>query len=91
MDSAEFGLSPPPWDIPVASPQMFTDRVETLRVPHSSLVKVQTRTQVFTVFSQSSPDCSRSTRNFLGKYKELPGSWRPAFFYMKNLKNVTDN
>lgn len=40
VDGAEFGLSPPPWDIPVASPQMFTDRVETLRVPHSSLVKV---------------------------------------------------
>lgn len=42
MDGAAFGSSPPPWEIPLSPPQMFTDRVETLRVPHSSIVKVQT-------------------------------------------------
>ncbi|XP_029683135.1 protein SSUH2 homolog isoform X2 [Takifugu rubripes] len=40
VDGAEFGVSPPPWEIPVPPPQIFTDRVETLRVPHSSIVKV---------------------------------------------------
>ncbi|XP_056885526.1 protein SSUH2 homolog [Takifugu flavidus] len=39
VDGAEFGVSPPPWEIPVPPPQIFTDRVETLRVPHSSIVK----------------------------------------------------
>uniref|UniRef100_A0A674P702 Ssu-2 homolog n=1 Tax=Takifugu rubripes TaxID=31033 RepID=A0A674P702_TAKRU len=36
VDGAEFGVSPPPWEIPVPPPQIFTDRVETLRVPHSN-------------------------------------------------------
>uniref|UniRef100_A0A3Q3X0L8 Ssu-2 homolog, tandem duplicate 1 n=1 Tax=Mola mola TaxID=94237 RepID=A0A3Q3X0L8_MOLML len=41
VDGAQFGVSPPPWDIPVSLPQRFTDRVEKIRVPHSCIVKVQ--------------------------------------------------
>lgn len=40
MDGPQFGASPLPWDIPVSMPQRFTDRVEKVRVPHSSIVKV---------------------------------------------------
>lgn len=77
MDGAEFGLSPPPWEIPVPSPQMFTDRVETRRVPHSSIVKVQTGIRC----SQLVPGTSReNTRNIQGKFQELleqvPGTSR---------------
>lgn len=41
VDGPQFGVSPLPWDIPVSMPQRFTDRVEKVRVPHSSIVKVQ--------------------------------------------------
>ncbi|XP_068170778.1 protein SSUH2 homolog isoform X2 [Antennarius striatus] len=39
VDGAEFGLSPLPWDVPVAPPQRFSDGVEKVRVPHSCIVK----------------------------------------------------
>lgn len=41
VDGPQFGASPLPWDIPVSLPQRFTDRVEKVRVPHSSIVKVR--------------------------------------------------
>ncbi|XP_056293807.1 protein SSUH2 homolog isoform X3 [Pseudoliparis swirei] len=40
VDGPQFGASPPPWDVPLALPPAFSDRVEKLRVPHSSLVKL---------------------------------------------------
>uniref|UniRef100_UPI0037E7FC9A protein SSUH2 homolog n=1 Tax=Semicossyphus pulcher TaxID=241346 RepID=UPI0037E7FC9A len=40
VDGPQFGVSPPPWDIPVVLPERFTERVEKLRVPHSSFVKI---------------------------------------------------
>ncbi|XP_071397983.1 protein SSUH2 homolog [Centroberyx affinis] len=39
VDGPQYGASPPPWDVPVWKPQIFTDRVEKVRVPHSSFVK----------------------------------------------------
>ncbi|XP_076003180.1 protein SSUH2 homolog isoform X2 [Genypterus blacodes] len=39
VDGPQYGMSPPPWDIPVNLPQRFTDMVEKIRVPHSSFVK----------------------------------------------------
>lgn len=41
VDGPQYGMSPPPWDIPVSVPLRYTDVVEKVRVPHSSLVKVQ--------------------------------------------------
>ncbi|XP_054906134.1 protein SSUH2 homolog [Poeciliopsis prolifica] len=40
VDGPQYGASPPPWDIPVSPPQMYSNRVEKIRVPHSSFVKV---------------------------------------------------
>uniref|UniRef100_A0A3Q2PXW7 Uncharacterized protein n=1 Tax=Fundulus heteroclitus TaxID=8078 RepID=A0A3Q2PXW7_FUNHE len=40
VDGPQYGMSPPPWDIPVSLPQMYSDKVEKIRVPHSSFVKV---------------------------------------------------
>uniref|UniRef100_A0A3B3ZA20 Uncharacterized protein n=1 Tax=Periophthalmus magnuspinnatus TaxID=409849 RepID=A0A3B3ZA20_9GOBI len=40
VDGPQFGVSPPPWDIPVSLPQRFSDMVVKVRVPHSSFVKV---------------------------------------------------
>lgn len=40
MDGPQYGMSPAPWDIPVSLPQRYTDKVEKIRVPHSSFVKV---------------------------------------------------
>ncbi|XP_070815403.1 protein SSUH2 homolog [Chaetodon trifascialis] len=39
VDGPQFGMSPAPWDIPMALPRTFTDKVEKIRVPHSSSVK----------------------------------------------------
>uniref|UniRef100_H3C4E1 Ssu-2 homolog n=1 Tax=Tetraodon nigroviridis TaxID=99883 RepID=H3C4E1_TETNG len=39
VDGAQFGDCPPPWEVSLPAPQMFTDKVETRRVPHSSIVK----------------------------------------------------
>uniref|UniRef100_A0A8C9X9E1 Ssu-2 homolog n=1 Tax=Sander lucioperca TaxID=283035 RepID=A0A8C9X9E1_SANLU len=39
VDGPQFGMSPPPWDIPVTLPARYTDKVEKVRVPHSSFVK----------------------------------------------------
>ncbi|XP_039652393.1 protein SSUH2 homolog isoform X1 [Perca fluviatilis] len=39
VDGPQFGMSPPPWDIPVPPPARYTDKVEKVRVPHSSFVK----------------------------------------------------
>ncbi|KAM9860139.1 protein SSUH2 homolog isoform 1-T1 [Aulostomus maculatus] len=39
VDGPLQGVSPPPWDVPVAMPSRYTDMVEKTRVPHSSLVK----------------------------------------------------
>uniref|UniRef100_H3C0L8 Ssu-2 homolog, tandem duplicate 1 n=1 Tax=Tetraodon nigroviridis TaxID=99883 RepID=H3C0L8_TETNG len=39
VDGAQFGDCPPPWEVSLPTPQMFTDKVETRRVPHSSIVK----------------------------------------------------
>ncbi|XP_038553624.1 protein SSUH2 homolog isoform X2 [Micropterus salmoides] len=39
VDGPQYGMSPPPWDIPVSVPLRYTDVVEKVRVPHSSLVK----------------------------------------------------
>lgn len=41
VDGPHFGISPQPWDIQVMLPQRFEDRVEKVRVPHSSIVKVE--------------------------------------------------
>uniref|UniRef100_A0A672YPR3 Protein SSUH2 homolog n=1 Tax=Sphaeramia orbicularis TaxID=375764 RepID=A0A672YPR3_9TELE len=41
VDGPQFGMSPPPWDIPVSMPQRYTDMVQKIRVPHSSFIKVQ--------------------------------------------------
>lgn len=41
VDGPQYGVSPQPWDIPVQLPTRFKDSVETVRVPHSSIVKVQ--------------------------------------------------
>uniref|UniRef100_A0A3P9NY67 Ssu-2 homolog, tandem duplicate 1 n=1 Tax=Poecilia reticulata TaxID=8081 RepID=A0A3P9NY67_POERE len=41
VDGPQYGASPPPWDIPVSPPQMYSNRVEKIRVPHSSFVKVR--------------------------------------------------
>ncbi|KAM4741011.1 protein SSUH2 homolog [Anableps anableps] len=40
VDGPQYGMSPPPWDIPVSLPQMYSNKVEKIRVPHSSFVKV---------------------------------------------------
>ncbi|XP_029908425.1 protein SSUH2 homolog isoform X2 [Myripristis murdjan] len=40
VDGPQFGASPPPWEVPVTMPQLFTDRVEKVRVPHSSFIKM---------------------------------------------------
>ncbi|KAF7653065.1 hypothetical protein LDENG_00087830 [Lucifuga dentata] len=40
VDGPQYGMSPPPWDVPVSLPQRFTDVVEKVRVPHSSFVKL---------------------------------------------------
>ncbi|XP_040889873.1 protein SSUH2 homolog isoform X1 [Toxotes jaculatrix] len=40
VDGPQYGMCPPPWDIPVTSPQRYTDMVEKVRVPHSSFVKL---------------------------------------------------
>lgn len=40
VDGPQFGVSPLPWDIPVPLPQRFSEKVEKVRVPHSSIVKV---------------------------------------------------
>ncbi|MED6246783.1 hypothetical protein ATANTOWER_023481 [Ataeniobius toweri] len=40
VDGPQYGMSPPPWDIPVSLPQMYSDKVEKIQVPHSSFVKV---------------------------------------------------
>ncbi|XP_004559053.2 protein SSUH2 homolog isoform X1 [Maylandia zebra] len=40
VDGPQYGMSPAPWDIPVSLPQRYTDKVEKIRVPHSSFVKV---------------------------------------------------
>ncbi|TDH13473.1 hypothetical protein EPR50_G00033320 [Perca flavescens] len=40
VDGPQFGMSPPPWDIPVTPPARYTDKVEKVRVPHSSFVKL---------------------------------------------------
>ncbi|KAJ8260320.1 hypothetical protein GJAV_G00179620 [Gymnothorax javanicus] len=39
VDGPEFGVSPPPWDIAVEKPSLFTDACRNVRVPHSSFVK----------------------------------------------------
>ncbi|XP_061582553.1 protein SSUH2 homolog [Cololabis saira] len=39
VDGPQFGSSPPPWDVPVSPPQIWTDNSQKIRVPHSSLVK----------------------------------------------------
>ncbi|XP_059186096.1 protein SSUH2 homolog isoform X1 [Centropristis striata] len=39
VDGPQFGMSPPPWDIPMSLPQRYTDSVQKVRVPHSSFVK----------------------------------------------------
>ncbi|XP_047438482.1 protein SSUH2 homolog isoform X1 [Mugil cephalus] len=39
VDGPQFGVSPPPWDVPVSQPPKYTDREDKIRVPHSSLVK----------------------------------------------------
>lgn len=41
VDGPQYGMSPAPWDIPVSLPQRYTDKVEKIRVPHSSFVKVR--------------------------------------------------
>ncbi|XP_035517736.1 protein SSUH2 homolog isoform X2 [Morone saxatilis] len=40
VDGPQYGMSPPPWDIPITLPQRYTNKVEKVRVPHSSFVKV---------------------------------------------------
>ncbi|XP_051249094.1 protein SSUH2 homolog isoform X2 [Dicentrarchus labrax] len=40
VDGPQYGISPPPWDIPLTLPQRYTNKVEKVRVPHSSFVKV---------------------------------------------------
>ncbi|XP_022597793.1 protein SSUH2 homolog [Seriola dumerili] len=39
VDGPQYGMSPPPWDVPVTLPQRYTDVVEKIRVPHTSFVK----------------------------------------------------
>uniref|UniRef100_A0A3B4XE39 Ssu-2 homolog n=1 Tax=Seriola lalandi dorsalis TaxID=1841481 RepID=A0A3B4XE39_SERLL len=39
VDGPQYGMSPPPWDVPVTLPQRYTDVVENIRVPHTSFVK----------------------------------------------------
>uniref|UniRef100_A0A3Q4GMB7 Protein SSUH2 homolog n=1 Tax=Neolamprologus brichardi TaxID=32507 RepID=A0A3Q4GMB7_NEOBR len=41
VDGPQYGMSPAPWDIPVSLPQRYADKVEKIRVPHASFVKVQ--------------------------------------------------
>ncbi|XP_039971676.1 protein SSUH2 homolog isoform X5 [Xiphias gladius] len=40
VDGPQFGMCPPPWDIPVTLPQRYTSMVEKIRVPHTSFVKL---------------------------------------------------
>lgn len=40
VDGPQYGMSPPPWEIPMVLPERFSDRVEKIRVPHSSFIKV---------------------------------------------------
>ncbi|XP_062272341.1 protein SSUH2 homolog [Scomber scombrus] len=40
VDGPQYGMSPPPWDVPVVLPPRYTDVVERVRVPHSSFVKL---------------------------------------------------
>ncbi|XP_026161665.1 protein SSUH2 homolog isoform X2 [Mastacembelus armatus] len=40
VDGPQCGMSPPPWDVPVSQPPIYTEMVEKVRVPHSSIVKV---------------------------------------------------
>ncbi|XP_054640630.1 protein SSUH2 homolog [Dunckerocampus dactyliophorus] len=40
VDGPQFGMSPPPWDVPVTVPPRFTDTVAKTRVPHSSFIKL---------------------------------------------------
>ncbi|KAM6981347.1 protein SSUH2 homolog [Aplochiton taeniatus] len=39
VDGPQYGMSPPPWDIPMTTPQRYMDIVQKVRVPHSSFVK----------------------------------------------------
>ncbi|KAJ8359002.1 hypothetical protein SKAU_G00155270, partial [Synaphobranchus kaupii] len=39
VDGPHYGMSPPPWDVPVEVPPMYTDVSLKVRVPHSSFVK----------------------------------------------------
>ncbi|CAL8383610.1 unnamed protein product [Boreogadus saida] len=43
VDGPQYGLSPPPWEVPVSPPQRYEDQVQMTRVPHSSFVKVPHR------------------------------------------------
>ncbi|KAM7421841.1 hypothetical protein PAMA_010073 [Pampus argenteus] len=40
VDGPQYGMSPPPWDIPLSLPARYTDVVVKARVPHSSFVKL---------------------------------------------------
>ncbi|KAI1900008.1 hypothetical protein AGOR_G00067790 [Albula goreensis] len=40
VDGPQYGMSPPPWDVPVEVPPLFTDVSMNVHVPHSSFVKV---------------------------------------------------
>ncbi|KAM3877728.1 protein SSUH2 homolog [Diretmus argenteus] len=40
VDGPQYGISPPPWDIPISNPlSTYDDIMQTVRVPHSSFVK----------------------------------------------------
>ncbi|XP_042185722.1 protein SSUH2 homolog isoform X2 [Oncorhynchus tshawytscha] len=39
VDGPQYGMSPPPWDVPVQQPQRYIDVILKVRVPHSSFVK----------------------------------------------------
>ncbi|XP_029358142.1 protein SSUH2 homolog [Echeneis naucrates] len=40
VDGPEYGTPPPPWDVPVTLPDIYTDVVMKVRVPHTSFIKV---------------------------------------------------
>lgn len=41
VDGPQYAVPPPPWDVVVEVPPMYTDSCQKVRVPHTSFVKVK--------------------------------------------------
>ncbi|XP_035517735.1 protein SSUH2 homolog isoform X1 [Morone saxatilis] len=89
VDGPQYGMSPPPWDIPITLPQRYTNKVEKVRVPHSSFVKVCHkcngfgRTRCITCHGRGQKRCSNchgsGFRRKPGNHKRSSGKTRCSF------------